>query len=141
MQEIQRYIRYALSIALTVVFLLHVGGKLTIPALTSMENQAYDTRLKLTLPPKKEHQVVIVDIDEKSLGEIGRWPWNRDVMANIIDSLFDHYDIKTIGFDIVFAEADIDEGGKLLKKMSDGPLKDNEIFHKICLTFIVILLK
>ena len=68
MQEIQRYIRYALSIALTIVFLLHVGGKLTVPAFTSMENQAYDVRLNLTLPPKQENQVVIIDIDEKSLG-------------------------------------------------------------------------
>lgn len=129
MQEIQRYIRYALSIALTTVFLFHVGEKLNIPALTSMENQAYDARLKLTIPPRKENQVVIVDIDEKSLGEIGRWPWNRDVMSNIIDNLFDHYQIKTIGFDIVFPEPDIDEGGKLLEKMSLGALKDDVNFQ------------
>lgn len=130
MQEIQRYIRYALSIALTIVFLLHISEKLTIPALTAMENQAYDARLRLTLPPKNENKVVIVDINEKSLGEIGRWPWNRDVMANIIDNLFDHYKIKTIGFDIVFAEADIDEGGKLLEKMSTGALKNDDTFQR-----------
>lgn len=130
MQDIQRYIRYALSIALTAVFLLHVGGKITVPAFSAMENQAYDARLNLTLPPKQENQVVVIDIDEKSLGEIGQWPWNRDVMSNIIDNLFDHYKIKTIGFDIVFAEADVDEGGKLLQKMSEGPLKDNELFQQ-----------
>jgi len=95
-----------------------------------MENQAYDARLKLTLPVKRENQVVVVDIDEKSLREIGRWPWNRDVMASIVDNLFDYYKINTIGFDIVFAEADIDEGGKLLEKMSEGPLKDDEIFQQ-----------
>lgn len=130
MQDIQRYIRYALSIALTAVFLLHVGGKLTIPAFITMENQAYDARLILTLPAQQEKQVVIIDIDEKSLGEIGQWPWNRDVIANIIDNLFDYYKIKTIGFDIVFAEADIDEGGKLLEKMSEGALKDDELFQQ-----------
>ena len=115
MQDIQRYIRYALSIALTVMFLLHVTEKLAIPFLTSLENQAYDARLKLTLPHAKEQAVVIINIDEKSLGEIGRWPWNRDVMAKIIDNLFDHYQIEEIGFDIVFAEEDIDEGGTLLE--------------------------
>ena len=128
MQDIQRYIRYALSIGLTLVFLLHATGRLTIPALTTLENQAYDGRLNITLPPIKEQQVVIIDIDEKSLGEIGQWPWNRDVLAKIIDSLFDHYKIKVIGFDIVFAEADIDAGGKLLEDMSKGPLKNNEAF-------------
>jgi adenylate cyclase len=126
--EIQRLIRYALSLALTVVFLLHVGGVVTIPMLKSLENQAYDARLKLTLPNVPNKQVVIIDIDEKSLGEIGRWPWNRDVMANIIDNLFDYYQINSLGFDIVFAEADQDEGAKLLQQMADGPLKHDNAF-------------
>jgi adenylate cyclase len=129
MQDIQRYIRYALSITVTVFFLLHVGGFLPVPVLNSMENQAYDARLSLTLPPIKNKQVVIVDIDEKSLGEIGRWPWNRDVMANIVNALFEHYHIKEIGFDAVFAEADIDEGGKILEQMSKGSLAENQTFQ------------
>ncbi len=126
--KIQSYIRYALSIALTIVFLLHVGEILNIPLLNSLENQAYDTRLNFPLPAKQEKQVVIVDIDEESLGKLGRWPWNRDVMANIIDSLFDHYQIGEIGFDIVFAEEDIDEGGRILDAMSTGSLADNQAF-------------
>ena len=130
MKEFQRYIRYALGLALTLMFLLHVGGKYPIPALTVMENLAYDSRLKLTLPKNQDNQVVIIDIDEKSLGEIGRWPWNRDVMSSIINNLFDHYKIKEIGFDIVFAEEDIDEGGRLLEQMSKSSLKNNANFQK-----------
>jgi len=126
--EFQRYIRYALSLALTTVFLLHVGEVFKVPILNNMENQAYDTRLKLTLPTSVDKQVVIVDIDEKSLGEIGRWPWNRDVLANIMDVLFDYYAIREIGFDVVFAEADIDAGGKILETMATGSLVDNEAF-------------
>ena len=130
MQDIQRYIRYALGLALTLMFLLHVSDKYPLTALSVIENLAYDARLKFTLPNKQDNQVVIIDIDEKSLGEIGRWPWNRDVMAGINDSLFDHYKIKEIGFDIVFAEEDIDEGGKLLEKMSTDSLKNNKNFQK-----------
>ena len=130
MQDIQRYIRYALGLALTLMFLLHVGGKYPLTAITVIENLAYDARLKLTLPKKKDNQVVIIDIDEKSLGAIGRWPWNRDVMAGINDSLFDHYKIREIGYDIVFAEEDLDEGGKLLEQMSKGPLKNNQHFQQ-----------
>ena len=126
--EIQRYIRYALSIALTVIFLLNVGGIVPVPMLKTLENQAYDARLKLTLPKVPNKQVVIIDIDEKSLGELGRWPWNRDIMADIIDNLFDYYQINTIGFDIVFAEADEDQGAKLLEQMAEGPLKNDEAF-------------
>ena len=126
--EIQRLVRYALSLALTAVFLLHVGGVVYIPILSSLENQAYDSRLRITLPEQVNKQVVIVDVDEKSLDEIGQWPWNRNVLAKINDVLFDHYQIKVIGYDIVFAEEDIDEGAKLLDKMAKGALSDNDEF-------------
>jgi adenylate cyclase len=133
--EIQRIIRYALSLILTLAFLLHVGEIIDIPILRSLENQAYDARLKITLPENVDKQVVIVDIDEKSLGEIGQWPWNRNVLAKINDVLFDHYEIKAIGYDIVFAEEDIDEGAKLLDKMANGSLQDNpefiEEYHRV----------
>ena len=125
---IQRIIRYALSLVLTLLFLLHVGEVINIPILTSLENQAYDARLKITLPDDVDKQVVIVDIDEKSLDEIGQWPWNRNILAKINDVLFDYYQIKAIGYDIVFAEEDIDEGAKLLKSMATGPLQDDPEF-------------
>ena len=133
--EIQRIIRYALSLLLTLAFLLHVGEIINIPILDSLENQAYDSRLKITLPENVDKQVVIVDIDEKSLGEIGQWPWNRNTLAKINDVLFDYYEIKAIGYDIVFAEEDIDEGAKLLDKMANGSLQDNpqfiEEYHRV----------
>ena len=131
----QRIIRYALSLVLTLLFLLHVGEVLNIPILTSLENQAYDARLKITLPMDVDKQVVIVDIDEKSLDEIGQWPWNRNILAKINDVLFDYYQIKAIGYDIVFAEEDIDEGAKLLNAMAQGPLQDDpefiEEYHRV----------
>jgi adenylate cyclase len=124
----QRIIRYALSLVLTLLFLLHVGEVINIPILTSLENQAYDARLEITLPKDVDKQVVIVDIDEKSLDEIGQWPWNRNILAKISDVLFDYYQIKAIGYDIVFAEEDIDEGAKLLKSMATGSLQDDPEF-------------
>ncbi len=49
--------------------------------------------------------VVIVDIDEKSLKEYGQWPWQRDVFAKLLYSLSDAK-VGIIGLDIVFAEED-----------------------------------
>ena len=126
--DIQRLIRYALSLALTALFLLHVSNVIHIPLLTNLENQAYDARLKMTLPKNIDKQVVIINIDEKSLGSIGQWPWNRNIMAEINDTLFDHYQIKAIGYDIVFAEEDIDEGARLLEKMATETLQNNTEF-------------
>lgn len=128
--DIQRSIRYTLSLILTLVFLLHVSGVTNIPLLTSIENWSYDARLKTTLPDNIEPQVIIIDIDEKSLAEIGQWPWNRNILAKINDALFDHYQIEALGYDIVFAEADIDEGAKLLDAMASGSLQGNPAFIK-----------
>ena len=36
---------------------------------------------------KKNSQVVIIDIDEKSLGKFGQFPWNRTVFAKILDKI------------------------------------------------------
>jgi adenylate cyclase len=111
------------------MFLLHVGGILPISFLDTLENLAYDARLKLMLRAPEEKRVVIIDIDERSLTDIGRWPWNRDILAHINHNLFDHYQIKAIGFDTVFAEADEDEGEKLLQRMANGPLKHDATFQ------------
>ncbi|GJL86108.1 MAG: guanylate cyclase [Micavibrio sp.] len=49
--------------------------------------------------------IVIIDIDEASLKEIGQMPWPRDVMASLVDRLKE-MGASVIVFDIVFAEAD-----------------------------------
>jgi adenylate cyclase len=49
--------------------------------------------------------VVIADIDEVSLKEIGQWPWPRTVIADLVTRLHD-LGAVAIGFDIVFAEPD-----------------------------------
>lgn len=37
----------------------------------------------------KSDRVVIVDIDEKSLKAYGQWPWQRDVVSELLYSLTD----------------------------------------------------
>ncbi len=49
--------------------------------------------------------VVIVDIDEASLKELGQWPWPRAVIAGMVDRLGAE-GAAAIGFDVVFAEPD-----------------------------------
>ena len=49
--------------------------------------------------------IVIVDIDEKSLSELGQWPWPRDQVARLLDALT-RMGAGMIGLDVVFAEPD-----------------------------------
>ena len=64
--------------------------------------------------------IVIVDIDEKSLAEEGRWPWRRNRMAQLLDELFDYYHVSVVGFDVVFAEPDESSGLKILENLAKG---------------------
>lgn len=60
--------------------------------------------------------VVIVDIDEKSLKAMGQWPWQRDKVAQILYNLT-NAGTGIIGFDIVFAEPDNSSPAKVLKEL------------------------
>jgi adenylate cyclase len=49
--------------------------------------------------------VVIVDIDEKSLAELGQWPWPRSTIATMLQNIAQAGGVA-VAFDIVFAEPD-----------------------------------
>ncbi len=70
-----------------------------------LDDSIYDTVMRSSRiePPGK--RVVIVDIDERSLTELGQWPWRRDVIGKLITRLRD-MGAAVIGMDIIFAESD-----------------------------------
>lgn len=101
-------IRVALGMLLTVTVLLHTTELLRLPAITQLENSLYDMRLRFTAPSGVDPRVVIIDIDEGSLTRYGQFPWRRDVIAKLVESLFSRYGVELLGFDVVFAEPDVD---------------------------------
>ena len=102
--------RIAISPIIFIVFALHVAASPRFEVIDRMENYLYDVRVRATMPGGNDERVVIIDIDEASQLQLGQWPWERDTLASIVDTLFDDYGIRTLGFDVLFAEAeDIDE--------------------------------
>jgi adenylate cyclase len=75
-------------------------------------------RLRMTMPRGVDERIVILDIDEKSLGEIGRWPWSRKLMAELVEKLFDRYGVALLGFDVVWAEPDPSSGIDVLDTLA-----------------------
>jgi adenylate cyclase len=52
-----------------------------------------------------QENVIIIDIDDKSINEVGQWPWSRNTMAELINSL-NTLSPAVIGSTIIFSEAD-----------------------------------
>ena len=55
--------------------------------------------------PPPDTPVLIVDIDEPSLKQIGQWPWPRSVMAQLVEKLH-QAGAAVIAFDVLFSEPD-----------------------------------
>ncbi|MDQ7075401.1 MAG: adenylate/guanylate cyclase domain-containing protein [Gammaproteobacteria bacterium] len=124
----QQSARLLFSLLIVLVFLLHTANVFPISFLQKLENVSYDVRLNTTLPKIQDRRIVILDIDEKSLAALGRWPWSRNRMATLVDNLFDKYQIKVLGFDILFAEQDTSSGLPLLQRLAREQLRDNPAF-------------
>jgi len=91
-------------------------GLLTIATVTSFkqyyprafewaELKASDLRLYRGALLKPTGNVVIAAVDDKSIAELGRFPWPRSVEARLVSALR-NYKAAAIGFDIAFSERD-----------------------------------
>lgn len=107
----------------SVVLILAVqAGK--VPVLDSvykrLELFVYNLRMQTHLPqePEPERRIVIVDIDESSLREEGRWPWSRQRIATLVDRLAEAGAV-VVAFDVLFAEAERNPVETILSRL-DG---------------------
>ncbi len=116
--------RILIGLAITFFFIGHAARFYQVGLIDRLDSIIYDARLRLTMPGKSDPRIVILDIDEKSLGELGRWPWSRNVMARLMDKLFDQYQVSQVGFDVVWAERDTSSGMEVLDTLAQKDLKD-----------------
>ncbi|MGZ5818541.1 MAG: CHASE2 domain-containing protein [Burkholderiaceae bacterium] len=116
-------LRWSLCLLLTLLACTQVFREKPIALIDRIELYLYDTRMNM-LPAKLDERIVIVDIDEKSLSELGRWPWSRDVIATMVDKLSDRYQAKAIGFDVMFSERDTSSGYAILESLANRELKN-----------------
>jgi adenylate cyclase len=107
------FIRYGLRTAISLLPVLlalgHATGLVPIEALVSLDNSIYDTKLRWTMPKTLDPRIVIVDIDDKSLAEVGRWPWSTDKLARLSNEVMQHQKPSVLAFDLVFSEKDDDD--------------------------------
>jgi len=68
-----------------------------------LDNTALDFQFRLRGERSPGQDVVLVLVDEKSLKEIGRWPWPRDKQALLVDRIHAG-EPAVLGLDIIYAE-------------------------------------
>ncbi len=124
----QHIVRIVLGLAIVVFFIGHAAKLYEVGIVSHLDHIVYDTPLKLTMPRGIDDRIVILDIDEKSLEEVGRWPWPRDVMARLMTKLFDRYQVAVVAFDVVFAEPDYSSGIKRLDELAARNLRQVPAF-------------
>lgn len=76
-----------------------------LPILRWLELKAIDWQFSWRGPIATTGNIVIAAIDEKSLNRIGRWPWSRKTIGELIKKINDSGP-KLVEMDIIFAEPD-----------------------------------
>jgi len=92
----------ATGITGTMVLLSWLG----VSPLVRLESSSLDLRFKLRGERPAGREVILVAIDEKSLKEVGHWPWSRDKQAQLVNAIRAD-GAKVIGLDIIYAEAEV----------------------------------
>lgn len=114
--------RWALGLLLTLAAVLYTLDVWTSHTIARQDTIISDLRMRLE-PFALEPGIVIVDIDSKSLTEVGRFPWSRNVMAKLVEQLTRHYEVSAVGFDVSFPEPDTSSGYEVLAQLANRELK------------------
>jgi adenylate cyclase len=75
------------------------------PVIGRIDDSTYDLLLRSSRARTPDSNIAIVDVDERSLAEVGQWPWRRDVISRLIARLRQD-GAAVIALDVMFAESD-----------------------------------
>ena len=92
------------GLTVTVLFLIASNSQW----LQGLERSAYDLGVRAS-PRVPSDQIAVVAIDDESIANIGRWPWPRNVHAQMLDILKTGQ-AKVVGHTGLFLEPQVDPG-------------------------------
>lgn len=113
-----------IGILIAVVFIF--SAFVSFETLESLEKVIYGIEMRLDFPQALgENKIAIVNIDEKSLQNIGPWPWPRSHLANMITILRQN-GAGLIGVDLLLSEKEQNQGLKEIRNLLDTILSSGE---------------
>ena len=96
------------------IFLIFAGSDFIV----SIERSAYDfgVRSSSRIPSDK---IAVIAIDDQSIDNIGRWPWPRDILAQMHDTLAKG-GAKAVGQTVFFSEPQLDPGLQFIRELKQA---------------------
>ena len=101
-----------LGLLIVLFFLFSAGSDL----MESLERKAYDLGVLATMRTPSD-KIAVIAIDDRSIANLGRWPWPRAIQANMLD-LLAASQAKVVGSTVLFFEPQIDPGMEYLNRIS-----------------------
>ncbi|MDH4234269.1 MAG: CHASE2 domain-containing protein, partial [Gallionella sp.] len=83
----------------------------------SLERKAYDVGVMASLRMPSD-KIAVIAIDDQSIANLGRWPWPREIHANMVDILTAGQ-AKVIGYVVFFFEPQVDAGLAHINKIAE----------------------
>ncbi|MGM5484229.1 MAG: CHASE2 domain-containing protein [Nanobdellota archaeon] len=98
-----------------IFFMYHASSESSF--FKTLDEEITNIMFRIRGEEKASDEIVIIDIDEKSIKNIGQWPWSRDVVAELINKI-NQKKASVIGLDIFFPEKDRTSPENILKKFN-----------------------
>jgi CHASE2 domain-containing sensor protein len=102
------------GLAVSIVILFLGGSDL----LQSLERKAYDMGVAMTTRSPLD-KLAVIAIDKQSIDNIGRWPWSREIMADMIEKLA-AAKAKVVAPVIFYSEPQLDPGLVYVNRMLEA---------------------
>lgn len=83
------------------------------------ENLVRDPIHQLLASSEPENRLVVIDLDETSIAQVGPWPWPRSRIADLLEALAGPYGARVVGMDVVFPSPADAAGDARLAALSD----------------------
>lgn len=122
-------IQWLIGLVLTILAMSQCNESTQNPLIERLDTSIQDMRIRLE-NNTIDHRIIILDIDEKSLSEVGRWPWSRNIIADLVIKLTDTYQAKVVSFDVMFTEPDVSSGYNTMDKLSNREFKNIPAFKQ-----------
>ncbi|MFP4308395.1 MAG: CHASE2 domain-containing serine/threonine-protein kinase [Desulfococcaceae bacterium] len=119
MDILKKYPAILLGILITLLFL---GAFFARPGfLETLEYRFYDTWMGLRGASERagaEERIVLIDIDDESIEELGQWPWSRGTAAAMVRKL-SALSPRLIGLNIIYSEPEESAGLEQIRNLME----------------------